>query len=141
MQKLILKRQETKFPRTASSKEIFTRICHINKWGDANTRSGKESSLLNTVQIRRKLPHLIKSFKIESLLDIPCGDFYWMQATDLPLKQYLGADIVDVIIEDNNQNSSDAKHRFIRLNILSGKLPISEGILCRECLVHFHSKI
>ncbi len=108
----IAKRREQEFLRSASNEAIFTRIYSINKWGDANTRSGKGSSLTRTLNLRRKLPYLIKAFNINSLLDIPCGDFYWMEETNLNLDFYIGADIVDSLIDQNNARFSNSKLEF-----------------------------
>ena len=39
--------------------------------------------------------------KITSVLDIPCGDFNWMQKVDLSNIEYIGADIVEELIKKN----------------------------------------
>ena len=43
--------------------------------GDSNSFSGTGSNLDQTKEIIKKLPILIKNYKIKSILDIPCGDF------------------------------------------------------------------
>ena len=47
---------------------------------------------------------LINQFKVTSILDAPCGDFYWMNHVMKNLKiEYLGEDIVTEIINENNK--------------------------------------
>jgi len=133
---LIKKQREYLFLRQASNQEIFARIYNTNKWGDSNSRSGKGSSLAQTREIRKKLPHLIKSFKINELLDIPCGDFYWMEETELPIDSYVGADIVPALIEANQSKYARSNRNFVQLDLLTDQLPQTDAILCRECLVH-----
>ena len=43
------------------------------------------------------------------MLDIPCGDFYWMKEVDLKDIEYIGADIVDELIKKNNDKFKAVK--------------------------------
>lgn len=130
------KRRELDFFKQSSIEEIFTRIYENNKWGATDTRSGKGSSLDRTIQLRKRLPELLQQLHIDSLLDIPCGDFYWMQEIELPLQQYTGADIVAALVEQNTFNHAASIRCFLQLDLLRDSLPNSDAILCRECLVH-----
>ena len=56
-----------------------------------------------TQNIRKDLFEFIKSENINTILDVPCGDFYWMSQMKLDHLDYTGADIVDEIIEDNKK--------------------------------------
>lgn len=133
----IQKQREYSFLRSASNEEVFTRIYRTNKWGDKNTRSGKGSNLARTIEIRKKLLHLIKTLKINDLLDIPCGDFYWMEEIELPLNSYIGADIVSDLIDSNRTKFARKGRLFLKMDLLHEDLPASDAVLCRECLVHF----
>lgn len=119
-----------------SPKELFTLVYEKNLWGDPQSVSGPGSSLESTKEIRNTLPHLIKDYNMHSLLDIPCGDYNWMQYVDLQNCTYIGADIVDRIIEINNRLFSDENHVFRVLDIIRDDLPEVDLILCRDCLVH-----
>ena len=136
LRKYLQKRRELKFFQRASSEEVFTRIYLDNKWGNSETRSGKGSTLIRTELLRDQLPDLITKFKIESLLDIPCGDFHWMKEIKLPVSHYLGADIVSSLIEENTRRYGNKSRTFLKLNLLKDPLPAADAILCRECLVH-----
>ena len=137
VRQLLHKREEKEFLRRASNEEIFSRIYQLNKWGDEDTRSGKGSNLSRTIELRKQLPLLVQRFDIRTLLDIPCGDFYWMKETRLELDAYIGADIVDSLVENNVRKFSTIKQQFRKLNLLNDKLPTADALLCRECLVHF----
>tara|TARA_B100000959_G_scaffold287338_1_gene371233 strand:- start:3552 stop:4232 length:681 start_codon:yes stop_codon:yes gene_type:complete len=131
------KKKELRFFKNASNKEIFTRIYETNKWGDAATRSGKGSNLDRTVELRRQLPAALGELGLKTLLDIPCGDYFWMNETELQIEHYYGADIVASLIQANSANYADATTTFLHLDLLQDSLPHVEAILCRECLVHF----
>ncbi len=137
IRKFIKKKRELHFFRHASKQEIFTRIYEQNKWGDEQTRSGKGSNMDRTAAIRRELPALLRELGIESILDIPCGDFYWMKEVDLGGTNYYGADIVRELIQQNIRQHSAPYRKFLQLNLLEDTLPIADAVLCRECLVHF----
>lgn len=115
-------------------KKIFTDIFLNNEWGGEESVSGPGSSLEQTKILITQLPILFKQFDVKSILDIPCGDFYWMSNVDLNNINYIGADIVDKIIEANQNNYP--KHSFLNLDIINSKLPKVDLIFCRDCLVH-----
>jgi hypothetical protein len=116
--------------------KTFTAIYRANRWEDKDSRSGPGSNLTQTEAIRQAIPVVVKSIHCASLLDIPCGDFYWMSKIDLDL-QYIGADIVTDIIASNQSIYARDNRRFVQLNIISDPLPKVDLIFCRDCLVHF----
>ena len=63
---------------TNSNEDRFTKIFKLNYWNNEESVSGSGSDLESTNNIRHKLPQLINQFKVTSILDAPCGDFYWM---------------------------------------------------------------
>ncbi|HYH44625.1 MAG TPA: hypothetical protein VEG34_03005 [Thermoanaerobaculia bacterium] len=65
--------------------------------------SGVGSTLRETARLREALPGLIREEGVRSLLDIPCGDFHWMQhvALDVEDVEYTGADVVPEIVAAN----------------------------------------
>lgn len=137
IKKYLAKRRELAKFRNASTEEVFAYIHESNKWGDMESRSGKGSNLEKTERIRNELPQLLTDLQVRSLLDIPCGDYFWMKEVTLPLDTYIGADIVDELIEENTRQYADSGRSFQKLNLLEDELPRVDAILCRDCLVHF----
>lgn len=136
LRKFVQKRNELGFFKKATPEEIFTRIYDTNKWGHKDTRSGKGSSLDSTLLLREQLPALLQDLQTTTLLDIPCGDFHWMQQIDLPVALYIGADIVKPLIAANSLHYSNEQRQFAACDLLHDLLPRADSILCRECLVH-----
>jgi len=56
--------------KSMTTEEIFLEIYQKNKWGDMETRSGFGSSLKQTKEIRKRLPTILKNYKISLMLDI-----------------------------------------------------------------------
>jgi len=117
-------------------KEVFTNIYESNLWTSEESKSGLGSELKSTEVIRRELPELFKKFKIESVLDIPCGDFNWMQHVDMNNVNYIGADIVDKMIESNNITFPNMDFRV--LDLTESELPKVDLIFVRDLLGHFN---
>jgi glycosyltransferase involved in cell wall biosynthesis len=116
------------------SDEVFSSIYKTNYWR-GESRSGEGSDLIQTQQIREIFPSLLKSLGAKSMLDIPCGDYYWMQHVDLPVA-YTGADIVQEVVNINNRKYSDSQHKFLHLDVCNDKLPQVDLIFARDLLVH-----
>ncbi len=116
---------------------IFTDIFKNNIWADAESVSGSGSSLYQTVAIRKAIPPLLQHFSIRSMLDIPCGDFNWIKTIDLENCRYIGVDIVQDLIDNNNALYGNQGREFILRNAVIDLLPKVDLILCRDMLVHF----
>ena len=114
----------------------FTGIYEKRYWGAAGSVSGGGSSLESTRIVRETLPRLFREKAISSLLDIPCGDFYWMQSLDLHGINYTGGDIVAPLIEENKKRHNRTGVRFMHLDVINDALPCADLVLCRDCLVH-----
>jgi hypothetical protein len=119
-----------------STEEIFTKIYTKNSWRDTKSRSGTGSNLRQTTYIRNAIPECLKSIGARSLLDAPCGDFFWMKEVVLPVELYVGVDIVPDLIVRNNKQYKTAQRSFLAADLASDQLPQADVILCRDCLVH-----
>lgn len=115
-------------------KDTFERIFKTNEWKGDESVSGQGSDLYQTDRVRRELPKLLNRLGVETMLDIPCGDFYWMNYIPLP-DGYVGADIVPELIEQNQERYPGVV--FELMDITESKLPEVDLILCRDLLGHF----
>lgn len=120
--------------QTAHMRQIFSEIYRKNLWENTESRSGIGSSLARTAKLRLELAVLLQELHISTLLDIPCGDFNWMQAVPLGNIHYIGADIVEDLILDLRQKYKNLN--FLVLDITGDRLPHADLILCRDCLFH-----
>lgn len=120
----------------ATLKEIFDRIFRENTWGNADSRSGDGGSTSQTTTIRAVLPEILQNTQAKSILDLPCGDFHWMQTVYLDA-QYIGADIVPELIDQNKAKFGSDTRQFILHDITQRRPPAVDLILCRDLLVHF----
>jgi len=121
-------------------KDKFGYIFETNMWGAKETQSGLGSSLDATRHVRAALTRICSDYDVKKLLDFPCGDVSWIHKANLPIREYVGADIVaDVITQ--NQGRDDLRQlpygvRFEVLDLTRDQLPLSDLMLCRDCLVH-----
>lgn len=122
---------------TESRHEVFRRIALTNKWKDAESVSGPGSTLEYTEKLRSALPGLFKQFRINTVLDAPCGDYNWMQHVERPGVSYIGGEIVPELVDRNNERYADETTRFVVCDILEDKLPAVDLWICRDVLFHF----
>lgn len=117
-------------------RERFQRIYETNLWSDPETRSGVGSSLDSTRALRAALPGALRQLDTHVLLDVPCGDFSWMQQVELGSIAYVGGDIVPGIVAADEHRWGSANRRFVQLDLTRDRLPYADVLLCRDCLVH-----
>ena len=114
----------------------FPTIYRENGFVGTESLSGAGSTRFQTRIVRRELPLLFQRLGVKSLLDIPCGDFHWMREVDLAGIRYIGADVVDAMVNENQRRFSNPERQFECVDLISGPLPQADLVFCRDCLVH-----
>jgi SAM-dependent methyltransferase len=126
--------------RGKNRKEVFNDIYYRNRWGDSESISGRGSNLQQTSVIIKKIPVLLEKLNVKTMLDAPCGDFYWLKEAQLNIDKYIGCDIVADLITDNQRLYANEAREFINLDLATDPLPEVDLIFCRDCLVHLSFK-
>lgn len=116
--------------------DIFAEYAATNKWGDKDSLSGRGSNLETTAHLRSLLPDLLRDLEAASLLDVPCGDFFWMRHVDLAGVAYTGGDIVPELVARNAATFARKGVNFAVIDLLAGPIPKADVIFVRDCLVH-----
>jgi hypothetical protein len=119
-----------------SLENYFSLIYHQNLFNGLDSRSGEGSDLKQTEIIRREIPKIVEEFKITSIGDLPCGDFYWMSKVNLSNVLYRGYDIAPKLISELNLKYGNSKFEFQQLNVVSEIPKQHDLIICRDLLVH-----
>lgn len=129
------------FTQFKDAQDLFTHYYRTNRWNITETVSGTGSTLAYTETLRKQLPDLLKQFAVKRLLDAPCGDYNWFRL--IPRERdvhYIGGDIVQPLVENNQATYGNDNTTFISLDITKDRLPHVELWLCRDCLFHLSNK-
>ena len=132
-----LKRLKYRSLKRLRIEDLFTRYHKENFWNDQESVSGSGSNYKNTGKLVAELRPMLDALGIQSVLDIPCGDFQWMSRVDLEGINYVGGDVVKEMIERGENIHGKACVKFRHIDLLGMALPTSDIVLCRDCLVHF----
>ncbi len=122
--------------RKLSLKDKFSEVYAKNIFGGADSRSGAGSDLTQTEVIRAAIPRILRENNVRSMLDAPCGDWFWMREVDLGVEKYTGADIVETLIAKNRSLFGREGIEFKCLDLSRDELPNVDLIFSRDCLVH-----
>ncbi|MCC5929013.1 MAG: class I SAM-dependent methyltransferase [Cyclobacteriaceae bacterium] len=123
--------------RQMPAAEKFRFIYENNLWKGEASLSGQGSDGIQTQVLQKELPGVLKKYSVQSLLDLPCGDFQWMRNIDLEQVQYIGADIIEDLILKNRESFQNRQRQFLKLDLLQDPLPKADLVFCRDCWVHF----
>jgi SAM-dependent methyltransferase len=123
--------------RASAHQDVFSRIYSAREWGDSESLSGPGSGLARTKSLREALPDLLRELDVGRLLDAGCGDFYWLRVAELPVREYIGVDVVPDLIYELVDAYAGPGRRFVRADITRDRLPLADFVLCREVLMHF----
>lgn len=123
---------------TLSTQEIFTAIYSNNSWGgDKGTFcSGSGSRLDVAGPYCECVKKFVSDNKINSVLDIGCGDFSVGKQLQMPNVKYIGVDIVASLIVRNAELFGSTSIEFQCLNAIDDQLPQADLVLVRQVLQH-----
>jgi hypothetical protein len=114
----------------------FTHIFQRNLWGNSESASGPGSTLAATRTIRERLPALASRYGVRSVLDVPCGDFNWMQHVNWSLERYVGGDLVEPLIDMLQREHADEHRTFRVLNLTTDIPEAVDLVLVRDLFIH-----
>ena len=138
--------------RNFTRKFVFFLIYKSNHWNKYK-KTNEDNFLVSgpgsipgsyqTNNVINNLDTFIKKNNIKSILDMPCGDFSWMQ--DLLKKNtdinYAGYDIVKDIVARNNKKYSSNKINFFCKDIVSEKtFDNFDLIFIRDFFIHIDNE-
>ncbi len=118
-------------------RDVFREIYRENFWKNDESVSGNGSTIEATSAVRSALPGLVKRLSIQTILDVPCGDYNWWPKMKLPGVLYTGADIVPELVETNRKKYQDDTHQFVTLDITRDSFPPYDLVFVRDLFGHF----
>nr|QBK91601.1 MAG: methyltransferase domain protein [Pithovirus LCPAC302] len=119
----------------------FNNIYKNNTWGNG---SGWGSSYKYNRSYVNFLQKYLKQYKINSVLDIGCGD--WQLAKRIEWSydnkkiKYIGADVSSYIIEKNKKKYGNENIRFIKFDVIQDKIPNVDLVIIKDVLQHLNNK-
>mgnify|MGYP001411785569 FL=1 len=132
-------------------KTVFTSIFKSKHWAhgdipDEYISVSGHGSNINTEQssnLISSLVEFIKKNKINSILDMPCGDFLWMNKLlkQTEIRNYLGIDIVEEIIDQNIKLYENENIRFRSCDIVDYETSEEfDLVLMRDFFIHTNNE-
>lgn len=82
-------------------RNFFIKAYERNLFGGNLSRSGPGSEGEHVKQKTQIVSDIIEGYDVKSILDIGCGDVFWMRDLFDKVTKYVGVDIVPQVIEDN----------------------------------------
>lgn len=79
--------------------------------------------------------------RFETIIDLGCGDWNWMEEIDFQGAQYLGIDCDEQMIRDNSSKYGSDQIRFQVGDIFSIDLPEVDLVICRDVLFHVRQEL
>ena len=138
------------FSKEKIRKNAFRHIYLSNHWQNyfkldlQKSRSGPGSNLNYTSDMSKELEKFFAEKNIKTILDIGCGDFIWMNLLlnkYYNYDKYLGLDIVDELIKNNNLKYSNDKISFKTFDLVKDEIPKGfDIILIRDVFIHLKNE-
>ena len=137
-------------PKKLLRKITFNSIYKSNYWRDYNkptateSYSGKGSDLKTCNKLIKNLQDFIIYNKVNTILDLACGDFLWMRLVINNIsefKKYHGIDIVDDLVKKNIKLYSNENINFSNQDIIEINIDESyDLVIARDLFIHLDNK-
>tara|TARA_B100000965_G_C19577000_1_gene751764 strand:- start:1003 stop:1722 length:720 start_codon:yes stop_codon:yes gene_type:complete len=139
------------FSKLFLRKIIFTSIFKSKHWVQKSNLPKEKISVsghgsnTDTDQTKNLISSLLKFFEIyqiKSILDMPCGDFLWMNEFMKKNKEinYLGIDIVEELIKENIKIYEKDKIKFKSFDIVNFKTKENfDLVFMRDFFIHINN--
>ncbi len=115
----------------------FEEIYKKNIWGFG---SGNGSSPATTIAYRNFLEHFINLNDIKSVLDVGCGDWQFSKYIDFGSATYVGVDVVEFLISENQKRFGSELVQFKVAPVDPRELPHAELLIMKDVLQHLTDK-
>lgn len=111
------------------------------KWSGNESVNGRGSTKAMTRRLRERLPGLFVDYNVESVLDVPCGDWNWARLVCWDGIEYLGWDVEPTLVAQNKLEYEGDNVRFECVNALTVReFPEADLIICKDFLFHLPTK-
>ena len=131
--------------------EVFTNVYKHKLWGAEGGGSGPGSTYAVTSEFRRQLSTFMLEQNLSSMVDAPCGSFFWQNALVRHLRQrssnnftYHGVDVVGSVIEEVKKRHPPEEYPYLSFahgDITRDVLPFGVDLLwSRDTLQHLSQR-
>jgi SAM-dependent methyltransferase len=116
----------------------FNTIYRENLWKNDESISGDGSTLKCSYPYLSFLNEFVTDNNIKKIIDLGCGDFNLMKHFDFKNVEYLGIDLVNELIEQNNINYGTYNIKFTTNKIHDYEFDDKyDLIICKDVLQHW----
>jgi SAM-dependent methyltransferase len=123
------------------TEELFTNIYEQGVWGGVDY-SGGGAEFKNSQKYIAFLQKFLRKKKIQTVVDVGCGDWQISKYIDWHSIQYLGCDVVAHLVDKNQQRFGSPSVQFIHANAMEIDLPEADLLICKDVLQHLpHAEI
>lgn len=113
---------------------VFQKIYTQNRWLFG---SGEGSLPAVAKPYREFLQQFLREKKIQSVVDIGCGDWQFSRLIDWNGIQYLGLDAVPEVIQENQRRFSSESISFAVMNVVEETSPPADLVLVKDVFQHW----
>jgi len=117
--------------------DIFDKIYENSYWGKG---SGGGSSPEATQPYKVFLEDFIRQYKIQSIVDLGCGDWQFSKFLDFGGATYIGIDASKCVIANNQKLFARLGVSFANLPKNHHDIPSADLLVCKDVLMHLSTK-
>jgi SAM-dependent methyltransferase len=119
--------------------DVFSRIYKTGEWGrnaQGEGISGMGSLPSNAIPYLSKLQEFIIKYRIQSVVDVGCGDWELSKLINWGSITYYGYDAAEEVIENDIARYGNDDRHFVACDAIHADLPEADLMICKDVLQH-----
>lgn len=121
----------------SKAQSVFSKIYETNYW---DFGSGPGSLEVHTRGYRNFLQKFLSGYKINSVVDVGCGDWQISRHINWDGIYYTGIDVAQNIISKNMELYGNERTKFLCTDVFSDELPVADLLIVKDVLQHWPNK-
>lgn len=119
--------------------DVFSQIYKNGEWGrnsEGEGISGMGSVPANALPYMKMLQEFIIKYRIQSAVDVGCGDWVLSRMINWGPVDYYGYDAAAEVIKNNTTRYGNDKRHFYACDAIHADLPKADLLICKDVLQH-----
>jgi SAM-dependent methyltransferase len=131
------------YAEESGSETVFEEIYRKGIWGRDGTgygSSGGGSTLAEGRPFIQYIEHFLNTHEIQSIVDVGCGDWVLAKEIHWGMREYIGIDVVKILIKRNQLAHSTKNIHFMYLDAAEKEIPGGDLLICKDVLQHLSNR-
>ncbi len=130
---------KVRYNHLSEAERYFSDVYDHGIWGrneKGQGSSGPGSAVSQAIPFIQYVQSFLETHEVNSIVDVGCGDWVLAREINWGQRNYLGIDVVESVIEENQKNYSSNNIHFLKWDAGIDPIPSGDLLICKDVFIH-----